>query len=79
VSKRLDTWELRDLLRTACEAAGSQQAWARQHKVSDSYVSDVLAGKKEPGESITSALGYKRAVVYVPDAWEDQPQKDASK
>lgn len=51
-------------LRTACDEAGSQSAWAEAKAVSPAYVSDVLAKRREPGEAILSALGYERVVLY---------------
>jgi hypothetical protein len=42
-------------LRLACEAKGSQKAWAAAHGLSAAYVSDVLRGKP-PGDAILSAL-----------------------
>ncbi len=73
MSKRLDAWELRELLKAACAEAGGQKAWAEQNSVSAPYVSDVLKGNREPGESITKALGYRRTVVY--DAWDQKKDK----
>jgi DNA-binding transcriptional regulator YdaS (Cro superfamily) len=52
-------------LRAACKAAGGQQAWAERHGLSASYVSDVLNGRRDPGESILRALGLAKVVRYV--------------
>ena len=57
--------ELRSLLRKACAAAGSQRSWAHAHGVSTAYVSDVLAGRREPGPTILEALGVTRSVSYA--------------
>jgi predicted transcriptional regulator len=51
-------------LRKACEKAGSQKAWAQSVGLSAPYVSDVIAGRREPGESILNALGLQRIVIY---------------
>jgi DNA-binding transcriptional regulator YdaS (Cro superfamily) len=48
-----------------CRAVGGQSAWARQAGVSATYVSDVLAGKREPGGRLLLALGIKRVVLYM--------------
>ena len=48
--------------------AESQQALAAQLKVSPQYLSDVLAGRREPGQKILHALGLKREVQYVREA-----------
>lgn len=54
------------MLREACETAGSQKAWAAANGVSTAYVSDVLAGRRDPGEGIAKAFGLKPITVYVP-------------
>lgn len=55
---------IRSLLREACDEAGSQKAWAESHGLSGSYVTDVLQGRRDPGQSILEALGYERLVGY---------------
>lgn len=50
----------RQELRAACDAAGSQKAWAAAHGLSAAYVSDVLRGKP-PGDAILAALGLVRS------------------
>lgn len=57
--------EVRQLLGIACMAQGSQYQWATKHKLSPAYVSDVLAGRRDPGISILKAIGLKKVVVYV--------------
>ena len=49
--------EVRELLRKACEKAGTQGAWAKAHEVSAAYVSDVILGRRDPGPAICEALG----------------------
>ena len=61
----ISTDEMRRLLREACKAAGNQRAWAKANGVSDTYVSDCLAGRREPGDSIARALGYKPVTMYM--------------
>lgn len=53
--------QIQDELRKACEAAGSQKAWAKRHGVGTSYVCDVLMGRRGPGPSILDALGLELA------------------
>lgn len=48
--------DVRDLLRKACEKAGSLRAWAREHGLSAAYVSDVIAKRREPGPAICEAF-----------------------
>lgn len=52
------------MLQEACVKAGSQRAWAKAHSVSEAYVSDVLSGRREMGESIAAALSLERVVTY---------------
>ena len=53
------------LLRRACLVAGSQRQWALRHRLSSSYVSDVLSESREPGPAILRALGIERRVVVT--------------
>ena len=50
------------LLREACTKAGSQNAWAKQHGITQQYVNQVLTGRSLPGPRILSALGVKRVI-----------------
>ena len=52
--------DVRALLRKACEKSGTQQAWARKHGLSPTYVSDVLVGRREPGPAICKILRVER-------------------
>ena len=56
--------QVRALLRRECDKAGNQAAWAKAHGVSPAYVSDVLVGRREPGDAILRALGLERVVTY---------------
>lgn len=58
--------EVRDLLRQACERAGTKTAWATKHGLSLAYVSDVLVGRRGPGDGILKGLGLEREVIYRP-------------
>lgn len=42
----------------------NQSAWARSRGISPSYVSEVLAGRRDPGKLILDALGLERVVTY---------------
>lgn len=39
-------------------------AWAEQHDISIAYACDVLAGRRDPGKAILSALGLRKTVIY---------------
>ena len=54
--------QLRKILREECRKAGSQKAWAEARDISGGYVGDVLHGRREPGEKVLAALGYRRVV-----------------
>jgi DNA-binding transcriptional regulator YdaS (Cro superfamily) len=56
--------QVRALLRRECDKIGNQAAWAKAHGVSAAYVSDVLVGRREPGDAILRALGLVRVVTY---------------
>ena len=56
--------QVRTLLRKRCAAAGSMTTWAGENGVSIAYVSDILAGRREPGESVLTALGLERVISY---------------
>lgn len=58
--------DVRRLLAQACEAAGSQRAWAEQNGLSSAYVNDVVTGKREPGAAILQRLGLEKVVIYRP-------------
>lgn len=52
-------------MRRRIRAAGSQKAWAQAIGVSEAYLSDVLNGRRDPGESILGPLGLRKEVRYV--------------
>lgn len=56
--------QVMDRFREAVKVAGSQRAFATQHKVSLQYVNDVLHGRREMGVKILDALGLERVVRY---------------
>ena len=51
-------------LRRECEQVGSQASWAKANGMSAVYVSDVLAGKREPAGKLLEALGVERVIAY---------------
>lgn len=51
------------LLKAAIERAGSQAAFARDHGIDRSYVSQILTGRSPVAQSVIKALGLRR--VYV--------------
>lgn len=51
-------------LRKQLPRYGSQNAMARAMGISGAYLSDLLNGKREPGEKVLNALGLERVVRY---------------
>lgn len=43
---------------------GSQKQWAREHDVSEQLLSDVLKGRRDVGNKVLEALGYRKVVLY---------------
>jgi hypothetical protein len=61
----IDAEDFRKLLRDQIEAIGCTHAeYAANHGISASYLSDVLSGRREPGEKLLKAKGMKRCVYY---------------
>jgi hypothetical protein len=56
--------DLRNLLRKACEDAGSQQKWAKVNGFSSPFVSDVLHGRRAITDRIANALGYESVETF---------------
>lgn len=55
--------DVRALLHKATDKAGGVRAWARLHKLSAAYVSDVRLGRRSLGPAILDALGVEVAKV----------------
>jgi hypothetical protein len=60
----MDTAAVRRLLGAAVQQAGTQASWCALHDISPAYLSDVLAGRREPGEKILAAMGLERVLSY---------------
>lgn len=60
----MNTDTVRETLAKACAKAGCAADWAKANEISAAYVSDVLNGRKEPGEKILRALGLERIIDY---------------
>lgn len=56
--------QVRRLLDEMADKAGNQKRLAAQLDVSESYLSDVMTGRREPGEKLLEALGLERVVTY---------------
>jgi hypothetical protein len=60
----LDAIDVHRALAAACKRAGGQKAFAEAHCLSNSYVNDVLHGRRDAGDGILDALGLVRVVRY---------------
>lgn len=61
----IPTARLLVILRAAIAKAGGQSAWASQHGISESYLSDVLLGRREPSHKISAVLGFTAVRGFV--------------
>ncbi len=59
--------ELRRILRALSYELGTQKALAEALGVSAQYLTDIIHGKREPGETVLCALGLTRRKVYEYD------------
>lgn len=62
----LDESAMRSLLRDAIARAGSQKELAQSLGISETYVSDLLAGRRRMAEGISRMLGYRLVIRYEP-------------
>jgi hypothetical protein len=51
-------------LREACQDIGGAAKWAERHKMSRTYLLDILAKRKPPNETVLRALGLERVEDY---------------
>ena len=60
--------DVREELRRTLKAWRSQKLYAAHIRVSEQYVSDVLAGRRLPGPAVLGALGLRKVVRYEREA-----------
>jgi hypothetical protein len=65
MSELLTEIEMRENLRVAIDAAGSQKAFAAECCVTPQLISMCLGGSKAITGRVAKRLGYRRAVAYV--------------
>lgn len=56
--------QLIKILRKRVDSAGTAYKVAASLEVTDSHLSDVLSGRREPGPSLLRGLGLYRVVTY---------------
>lgn len=57
--------DVRALIKSSIKTAGTAAAWAKTINLSPQYVGDVLHGRRDPGDTILTALGLQRSVTYI--------------
>ncbi len=57
--------EVRKALKVACAASGSQARWSHDNGLSQTYVSDVILGKRPPSDKVLNALGLRQCYVRI--------------
>lgn len=57
---------MRGLIRSDIVNSGlTQEGWAQHRGFSASFISDVLQGRRDVTESLATAMGYERKVIFV--------------
>jgi hypothetical protein len=51
-------------LRQQAQAHGSQKALAAHLRINPAWLSDILRGRRDPGQKLLEALGFRRVVSY---------------
>lgn len=64
VPKSKDADMVRSHMRDCIHAIGSQAHYAACLGISESFLSDVLSGRREPSKKLLDALGLERVVYY---------------
>ena len=64
-------------LRQLIAEKGTAKAAAQFLGVSSQYLSDVLKGRRDPGDKILSSMGLQSRVVYEVKIHPDPPQEGA--
>jgi transcriptional regulator with XRE-family HTH domain len=58
--------QFRDYLRAEVQRQGSQRLLAQRCGVTESFLSDVLRGRRDPGPKLLAALGLRQVVCIEP-------------
>ncbi len=57
--------DVRKMLESECAKIGGRTAWAKKHRISQTYVQLVCKGRQQaPGPAILKALGLRKLVSY---------------
>lgn len=60
----MDIDEFIDYLKRKAAEQGTQRQYAESLGVSEAYLSDVLNGRREPGQKLLDAVGFERVALY---------------
>lgn len=60
-----DEITVRRTLKAHCVNIGGVRAFASQHRISEVFVEDVIAGNRAPSEMICRRLGFQSVTRYV--------------
>lgn len=61
----LTAHEMRAIIGDRVHEEENQAATAHGLGISPQYLSDILRGRREPSQTVASALGYDRVTIYV--------------
>lgn len=64
MKKRLTLHDVIKMIRGEAEKVGLQKDLAKKFGVSAQYISDILNGRREPGDAILKPLGLRRVITY---------------
>ena len=56
--------QVRELLKSACDKAGSQSAFADKHGMSRALICQIINNNLEPANKVCAALGIERVITY---------------
>jgi transcriptional regulator with XRE-family HTH domain len=57
--------DIRKMIQSLVKEKGGIRAFAKQLKISPSYVSDVCNGRRAPGPPFLKTLNMKKIIVYI--------------
>jgi transcriptional regulator with XRE-family HTH domain len=73
--KQLTQEEFLGLIRDDVETEGSQKALAAKLDVSETYLSDVLRGRRSAGNKILTRYNLRAVTSYAPDGKDEKETK----
>lgn len=61
----MNNTDIREAIRRQVRIVGNQSILARSWGISPQYLSDILKGRRDPGEAVLRKLGYEKRVTYA--------------